>query len=94
MSTGAPSRRWLLFYDYVGDILERRAPHRDEHLALLRGLKDEGTLVMAGALGDPPHGAAFVFTTSEAAEAFARADPYVAEGLVPDFRVVPWNVVV
>jgi len=27
-------------------------------------------------------------------DGFARADPYVTEGLVTRWRVVPWNVVV
>jgi len=50
---------------------------------------------MAGALGDPPHGAAIVFTgiEAEAIEAFARDDPYVRAGLVTDRRVEPWKLV-
>ena len=88
------SAHWLLFYEYVDDIVERRGPHREEHLAQLRRLKDEGALLMAGAVGDPPVGAVFVFTSEEAAEAFARADPYAAADLVTAFRVQPWNVVV
>lgn len=27
---------WLLLYTYVDDMLERRGPHRDEHLARIR----------------------------------------------------------
>jgi len=49
---------------------------------------------MAGPLGaDPPHGAAIVFTDRAAAEAFAQADPYVANGLVTNWRVDSWAVV-
>jgi uncharacterized protein len=85
----------LLFYDYVPDIVERRAPHREAHLAHARRWKDDGRIVMAGALGDPPHGAAFVFRVDGPAvvEAFVEADPYVAAGLVSAWRVEPWNVV-
>jgi len=85
----------LLFYDYVADILERRAPFRDEHLALVRSFKDDGRLVMAGAIGDPPHGALFIFAGDDAAvaEQFAAADPYAAAGLVTGRRVERWNVV-
>ena len=41
---------------------------------------------MAGALGDPPHGAAIVFgdIDPEQIEAFVRSDPYVAGGLVAE----------
>jgi len=86
----------LLFYDYVEDIVERRAPHREEHLAYARRFKEDGQIVMAGAAGDPPHGAVFVFRGDDPtpAEAFAREDPYVREGLVTAWRVEPWNVVI
>lgn len=85
----------LLFYDYVPDILERREPHREGHLALVRRWKDDGQLVMAGPLGDPPHGAAFAFQVEDpaAVESFVEADPYVAAGLVSGWRVEPWKVV-
>ena len=81
----------VLFYEYVDDIVERRALHRAAHLARLR---DDPALVMGGALGDPPHGAAIVFSESDAAEAFAGEDPYVEAGLVTSWRVEPWTVVV
>lgn len=85
----------LLFYDYVPDMLERRAPHREAHLAHARSWKDDGRIVMAGALGDPPHGAAFVFRVQDPAEIerFVEADPYVKAHLVTAWRVEPWNVV-
>jgi uncharacterized protein YciI len=85
----------ILFYEYVKDIVERRAPHRDAHLQHIATGKDAGRIVMAGALGNPPHGAAFVFADvkAEAIESFARADPYVRAGLVTARRIEPWNVV-
>jgi hypothetical protein len=85
----------ILFYDYVDDMLERRAPHREAHLERIRAERDAGRVVMAGAIGDPPHGAVIVFGDVEprAIEAFARADPYVEAELVTAWRVEPWNVV-
>ena len=83
----------ILFYDYVEDILERRDPYREEHLGRIRG---DARIVMAGALGDPVHGAAIVFGPgAERAdiEAFADGDPYVTAGLVERRRIEPWNVV-
>src|SRR4051794_17073421 len=53
---------YALFYDYVENIVELRAPFREEHLALCRDWKPR--LVMGGALGDPPHGALIVFDVS------------------------------
>ncbi|HUA48485.1 MAG TPA: YciI family protein [Solirubrobacteraceae bacterium] len=88
-----PDRRYVLFYDYVEDILERRVPHREAHLAALRAAKADGRILMAGPLGDPPHGAAIVFADPDAAAAFAEADPYVTNGLVTDRRVEIWALV-
>ncbi|MDQ4131884.1 MAG: YciI-like protein [Actinomycetota bacterium] len=87
---------WLLFYDYVDDIVERRPPLRDAHLAVARAAHDRGTLRAAGALTDPVDGAVFVFETDDSAvvEEFAHKDPYVNGGLVTGWRVRPWTVVV
>ena len=87
---------WLLFYDYVEDILERRAPFRDAHLSLAREAHGGGQLLLAGALAEPTDGAVFVFTGDDAgaAEEFVGRDPYVANGLVTAWRVRPWNVVI
>jgi uncharacterized protein YciI len=81
----------LLLYDYVENIVERRAPHRAEHLELIGEWIADGRAVAGGATGDPPQGALIVFR--EGAEAFAAIDPYVREGLVTSWRVEPWTVV-
>jgi uncharacterized protein YciI len=76
----------------VKDVAERRGPYRDAHLERIRA---DDRIVMAGALGDPPHGAAIVFAgvDPEAIEAFAREDPYVTAGLVTSRRVERWNLI-
>jgi uncharacterized protein YciI len=86
---------YILFYDYPDDVLERRAPYREEHLALVRAWKGDGRILMGGALGDPPHGAAIVFRVDAPADvdAFIDADPYVANGVAVGRRVEPWAVV-
>ncbi len=88
-------RLWALTYDYVPGILERRAPHREAHLAHVAAWHERGDLVVAGALGDPPRGAFFAFEVSgaERVEEFVGADPYVDAGLVAGRRVEPWTVV-
>jgi uncharacterized protein YciI len=87
---------WVLLYDYVDDYLERREPFREEHLALAEAAHRRSGLRLAGALDQPPTGALFVFEADDvsAVEEFVRADPYVANGVVPDWRIRPWNVVV
>jgi uncharacterized protein len=86
-------RRYVLFYDYVEDVLERRGPYREAHLAAIRAAKEDGRILMAGPLGDPPHGAAIVFADQAAAESFANADPYVQNRLVTNWRVDTWTLV-
>jgi len=85
----------ILFYDYVAEIGERRGPYREAHLARIADEREAGRIVMAGALGDPPHGAAIVFRGVDAdqIERFADADPYVRAGLVTDRRIVLWKLV-
>jgi uncharacterized protein YciI len=86
----------VLFYDYVENVVERRAPFREAHLAVARRYKDDGKIVMAGALGKPPTGAMFVFLVDDPAEIeeFVAADPYVQNDIVTGHRVVPWTVVI
>jgi hypothetical protein len=85
----------ILFYDYVPDILERRAPHRPAHLEAITSAKAKGRIVMAGPVGDPIHGAVIVFSGLSASEvdAWAAEDPYVRAGLVSGRRVELWTVV-
>ncbi|VVE30919.1 YciI-like protein [Pandoraea terrigena] len=87
---------YLLTYDLVDDYLERRAQYRDAHLALAWQAADHGELLLAGALESPVDAAALLFEgeSPAAAEAFAKADPYVVNGLVKAWRVRPWKTVV
>jgi uncharacterized protein YciI len=85
----------LLLYEYVEDVMERRGPHREAHLALVRRWHEGKKLLVAGATGEPPTGALFVFDDDPAAiEEFVGADPYVNAGLIVSYRTVSWNVVV
>jgi uncharacterized protein len=83
-----------LTYDYVADILERRGPHRDAHLALLAEWNADGRIVMAGATGEPVSGALIIFRDGADIDAYLTADPYVLAGLVTGHRTMPWTVVV
>ncbi len=83
----------LLVYEYVDDMAERRAPHREAHLALIQRYHADGRLVIAGGIGVPVHGGLLAFREAADAEAFAAADPYAAAGLIVSSRVEPWAVV-
>ena len=86
--------KYLLFYDYIEGVVERRAPLREGHLGIAQRYFERGELLLAGALNDPIDGAVLVFNDRESAEAFAREDPYVLNGLVTSQRIREWNVVV
>lgn len=84
----------ILTYDYVEDVLERRKPHREAHLAHVARWSAERGLAIAGATGNPPTGALFVFEADPAeVEEFVAADPYREAGLVAASRIESWNVV-
>ncbi|HUM03353.1 MAG TPA: YciI-like protein [Thermoanaerobaculia bacterium] len=87
---------FLLFYETAPDYLERRAEFRAEHLTLAWQAADRGELLLGGAVGDPVEGSILLFQgeSPDAAERFARTDPYVTHGLVTRWRVRPWITVV
>ncbi|MEX2571221.1 MAG: YciI-like protein [Gemmatimonadota bacterium] len=87
---------YLLFYEVTADYVKRRKPFRTEHLGLARAAHARGELVLGGALADPPDGAVLLFRgdSPAAAEDFARADPYVRQGLVSRWYVREWTTVV
>ncbi len=87
---------YALFYEVVDDFVARRAPFRREHLRLAAEARKRGEILLAGALAEPADRALIVFHAADKslAEAFARQDPYVVNGLVKKWEVRPWNVVV
>ncbi len=87
---------YLLIYEVTADYVERRGGLRARHLSHAWAAHARGELVLAGALGDPVDGAMLLFRgdSPAAAERFAAADPYVAGGLVTNWRVRPWTTVV
>ena len=87
---------YLLIYDVVDDYVERRAPLRAAHIARAREAAARGELVLGGALTNPPDAAVLLFRgdSPAAAQAFAKSDPYVVNGLVKQWRVREWTTVV
>ncbi len=87
---------YLLFYQVVEDYVERRKPLRAQHLDHGRKAIERGELVLGGALANPVDGAVLLFRAEspEVVEAFAKADPYVVNGLVKRWHVREWTTVV
>lgn len=87
---------FLLFYEVVDDYVERRAQFRAAHIKLAREAAARGDLILAGGLANPVDGSVLLFKADSpaVAEAFAKADPYVTNGLVTKWRVREWTTVV
>ena len=86
----------------VADSLAKRKSVRDQHIARLDALKDQGRLVLAGphpAVDSPDPGeAGFTgslivaeFESLQAAQAWADADPYIAAGVYEQVVVKPFK---
>lgn len=97
-----------MLYALIGDdapgSLDRRLAARPAHLERLRQLQNEGRLVLAGpcpAIDSPDPGPAGFsgslivaeFASLAEAEAWLRADPYVAEGVFASTTVRPFRQV-
>ncbi|MDR3741433.1 MAG: YciI-like protein [Terracidiphilus sp.] len=87
---------YLLIYEAADGYLERRGEFRAAHLKLAWEAVKRDELLLGGALADPVDGAVLLFKgdSAEVAEKFVRADPYVANGLIKNWRVRPWTTVV
>ena len=79
---------FILQYEYVPDILEKRPPHREGHLGLANDKVKSGMCVAGGPF-NPPTGAIFIFKCNDRQEVedFVKADPYVSAGLVPSYTI-------
>ncbi|MFP5236497.1 MAG: YciI-like protein [Acidobacteriota bacterium] len=87
---------YLLIYELADDYLDRRAQFRNEHLAKGWAAQENGDLVLGGALANPTDQAILLFKgdSPAVAEAFAKSDPYVLNGIVKHWRVREWTTVI
>jgi uncharacterized protein YciI len=85
----------LLIYETTPEYLARRGEFREAHLRLAWQSAERGELLLGGAVGDPVESALLLFQcdSQEVPAAFAKADPYVLNGLVSQWRVLPWHTV-
>jgi uncharacterized protein YciI len=81
-----------MFYDSADDVASKAPAQFPAHRARLDDFHARGTLLMVGTFGDPQNeGSMAVFTTREAAEEFAKGDPFVVNGVVRNWYVREWN---
>ncbi len=87
---------YILFYKTADNYIEKRAPFRKIHLAYANESHERGELMIAGALDNPSDKAVLIFKgdSPSVAEEFAKNDPYVKNGVVVEWEVRPWTVVI
>eukprot|EP01040_Poterioochromonas_malhamensis_P013004 gene13004-14260_t len=95
-STAKDLKTFMLEYQYVENMLEKRGPIRPKHLDYAKTYVDKKLLVAGGALVPKVDRGIIVFRTSDQklVEDFARGDPYVTGGLVTSWKVTEWMVVI
>lgn len=106
-NTEIPSSVVVLEYKYVPNMIQRREPVHEAHLALAKEYVYQGDCIAGGPVTphvthgydnmtymDQPTGAFFWFKTKEAAEQFMLDDPYAQMDLVTSYAIYDWNVVV
>lgn len=83
--------KYVLFYESAPDVLSKAPLYIDAHVARWKDFHARGLLLMVGPFGNPQQGAMGIFTTREAAEAFAAEDPFVLHGVVSKWDIREWN---
>eukprot|EP01039_Chlorochromonas_danica_P007565 gene7565-8365_t len=94
-SSSPPKKKFLLEYQYVDNMAEKRGPYRSGHLELAQKLVKEKVIIAGGAFLPKVDGALFIFEgLPEDVENFVKHDPYVQAGLVPRYTIKEWAVAV
>src|SRR5262245_630463 len=86
------SVRDVLLYTTADGGLAKAMEVFPRHEAHMKPFIEDGRLTAIGTFGDPQaQGSMAIFTTREAAEAFAAEDPFVLEGVVGSYEIRDWN---
>ncbi|CAF0761595.1 unnamed protein product [Rotaria sordida] len=96
-STGTiKPKLYLLQYDYVANVIEKRKPYREAHLAHMGKQVEKGNVVLGGAFDNPPAGGLIILRnlSIDDIEQIAQQDPYVTNGIVTKYTIKPYMAVV
>jgi len=86
--------KYVLLYESADDVAAKAPAHFPAHRARVDAFHARGDLLLVGTFADVQRdGAMSVFASREAAEEFARDDPFVLNGVVRDWRVLDWDEV-
>jgi uncharacterized protein len=82
--------KYVLFYESAPDAAATAPLHFSAHKALWSRFAESGSLLLIGPFSDG-NGSMAVFATHEAAEEFAKQDPFVAHGVVRGWSIREWH---
>ena len=86
------STKYVLFYESAEDLSAKAPLHFPAHSAVGQQFHERGSLVAYGPFGSPQEeGSMAVFTSRQAAEDFAQADPFVTNGVVRNWYIREWD---
>ena len=86
------STKYVLLYESADDVLAKAPAHFAAHTKRGQEFHERGSLLAYGPFANAQEeGSMAVFTSREAAEEFAREDPFVLNGVVRGWRIRKWN---
>jgi len=84
--------KYVLFYTSAENVAAKAGLVFAAHKAYYEQFLARGVLLLLGTFEDAQaDGSMAVFTTREAAEEFAAADPFVLNGVVTGYQIKGWN---
>ncbi len=84
-------KKYVLFYKSAADVQAKAPVYFAAHRARWDEFRAQKTLLMIGPFADRREGAMSIFTSYEAAEEFARSDPFVLNGVVDEWLIREWH---
>jgi uncharacterized protein YciI len=87
---------YALKYEYVENIVEKRTPYREAHIAHFMKQVQNGNIILGGSIDQPPTAGLTIVRnlTEKEVEQIAKQDPYVINGLVTKYTIKPFLAVV
>lgn len=85
---------FLLFYDKAEDYQTRQTAYAAGHREHIARYVSSGSLLLGGNLDGPHALVLFSCPNESVVREFAQGDPYVVNGVVRQWTVRPWDLVV
>jgi uncharacterized protein YciI len=87
---------YILNYKAKANFIKNKEPYQAEHKLLMQQSYKSNNLVLAGGLLNPSDGGMLIFKggSPKIAEDFAINDPYVKSGIIEEWFVRPWSIVI